>query len=143
MSASSVVKDLISTSEKRKDTLGTASSWEWILGEMRVDKIPLVEAGIKSLKELDRKVQFPTTLDGLDKVVKKFESIADTTKGIGLLDSLQELNNAIAIDLKNDTTYPFKDFDPLKDLGHAPLSFCRYRKENRSRNRQSISIGYY
>lgn len=55
LSASSVVKDLISTS-KRKDTLGTASSWEWILGEMRVEKIPVVEAGIKSLKELDRKV---------------------------------------------------------------------------------------
>ena len=80
-------------------------------------------------------------LGGLDIVVTFFESIADTTKGIGLLDSLQELNNTIAIDLKNDTTYPFQDFDPLKDLGHASLSFCRYRKENRSRNRQSITSG--
>ena len=59
-------------------------------------------------------------LDGLDIVEKKFESTANTTKGTGLLDSLQEPNNAIAIDLKNDTAYPFQDFDPLKDLGHAP-----------------------
>ena len=74
---------------------------------MTVDKIPFLEAGIKSLKKLDRRSLnselVKTVLDGMNVVVKKCESTANTTKGTCLLGSLQEPNNAIAIDLKNDT----------------------------------------
>ena len=65
---------------------------------MTVDKTPFLEARIKSLKKLDRKILnselVKTMLDGMNIVVKKCESTANTTKGTGLLGSLQEPNNA-------------------------------------------------
>ena len=81
------------------------------------------------MKELDTTVLnsplVKTMLDGLDIVVKTFESTANTTEGTGLLDSLQKLNDAIAIDFKNDTAYPFQDFDPLKEHFSKDQLECR------------------
>ena len=129
-SASSHVKNMISTLEKGKGALRTAESYKWWLGDIGVAEIkPLVQGGIEILKELDTTVLnsplVKTMLDGLDIVVKTFESTANTTEGTGLLDSLQKLNDAIAIDFKNDTAYPFQDFDPLKEHFSKDQLECR------------------
>ena len=74
----SLIKEMISTLKKGKDALGTASSWEWLIGDYEVDKMkPLVDAGIRILNTLDTTILntdlAKTIYDGLNIVGKKIE----------------------------------------------------------------------
>jgi hypothetical protein len=131
-SASSVVKGFISTLETGKAGLGKAGKWpKWLIGDYKIEKMePLVEGGIRILKKIDTEILntelVKTILNGLDIVAKKFESSSAETAGTGLLDSLQELNNAIQIHFNaNESSYPFQDFDPLKDYFSKDQLECR------------------
>ena len=127
----SLIKEMIKTLKKGKDALGTASSWEWLIGDYEVDKIePLVDAGITILNKLDTTILntdlVKTISDGLNIVAKKFEITSAITEGTGLLNSMQELNNAIQIHFNaNESSNPFQDFDPLKERFSKDQLECR------------------
>ena len=127
----SLIKEMIKILKKGKAALGTASSWEWLIGDYEVDKMkPLVDAGIGILNTLDTTILntdlVKTISDGLNIVAKKFEITSAITKGTGLLDSMKELNNAIQIHFNaSESSNPFQDFDPLKERFSKDQLECR------------------
>ena len=122
-----ILEDIIKKMEKGEEGL---DSWltVFIPDKWGIDDIkPLVKSGITILKEWNSKVHnnafVKTILEGLDKVYDK-ASKAEIKTGTGLLKSLKDLNEAIRINFKNDTSYIPK-FDPLKDTFSKDQLECR------------------